>query len=202
MIAEMREFFTLTPKKALASKPPLLAALESLDITPFNRSAVEEYKQKQLNETFETQAQKFEAEGWQRLFSEHTEQYPITTILSGRWLNNLDAVRYGYFFPPSRLRNLNGTPPKVFALKWFRMSIGMCEGFPAWQHTDMSNGVVDVPEYVTRKIDQIKERVPGATFEADALMGVESSYDPFLIVKLGDEEYYVEVWGDDEKFHA
>jgi hypothetical protein len=43
----------------------------------------------------------------------------------------------------------------------------------------------------------VEQREP-VVFETDTLTGLKQAYDPFLIVKRGEEEYYIEVWGDDD----
>lgn len=58
---------------------------------------------------------------------------------------------------------------------------------------------IGVPEYIANKAAQILDKSPEAVLEVDALESKVRPYDPFLIVKQGEEEYYVEVWGDDER---
>lgn len=57
-----------------------------------------------------------------------------------------------------------------------------------------------IPEHVLNKAIQIKERLPSVDFFVDELRSNRIP-DPFLLVKLGREEYYIEVW-DEPKFEG
>lgn len=54
-----------------------------------------------------------------------------------------------------------------------------------------------VPEFVLRKAVQIKEACPTALIYVDALkVNTRPFPDPFLVVKLGNEKYWVDVWDE------
>ncbi len=55
-----------------------------------------------------------------------------------------------------------------------------------------------VPEFALQRALDIKKECPKAKFHVDALTKVP---DPFLVVTLGDEEFFVDVWMEPD-FHA
>jgi len=84
-----------------------------------------------------------------------------------------------------------------------------------WVATPISKYKKPIPDFVLSKAVQIKEACPEAQFFVDALTTrvrrryatyvkpkVSSStvydYDPFLVVQLGDERYWIEVWNEPE----
>lgn len=159
--------------QSISSKPktlPLMAALDKLDIQPFSREAVDKYKEDTLNFEMQKVISKFTSAGWARVTEHHEQHYPIRGILGTM---DMTGVRYEYFYAQRYT-------PRVVAMKW---------------HTE---GTRDVPEFVGRKMAMITAEMPGATFETDILRSQDCVYDPLIKVKFGDEEYYFEVWGDDD----
>jgi hypothetical protein len=78
-------------------------------------------------------------------------------------------------------------------LRWIRTSLQRYEGC--------------IPEFVLSKALQIKTAVPEVRFEIEQLIQQEEHKpaqprpDPFLIVSLGNESYYIEVW-DEKKYES
>jgi hypothetical protein len=56
----------------------------------------------------------------------------------------------------------------------------------------------DVPEFVLAKALDIKEKLPTAEFYIDQLRIDEVYVDPFLVVKDGEEMFWIEVWDEPE----
>lgn len=73
-------------------------------------------------------------------------------------------------------------------LSWKRFSINRYEGA--------------IPEFALRKALQIKEACPAADLLIDHLMqDVERAPDPFLLVQLNKETYFIDVW-DEKEYEA
>jgi len=188
--SEIRAYFRTEvppppPEPEPEPKPPLLAVLHKLGIEPFNREAVEKYKAEKLESTFVNVVADCVNRGWRRYEGyEHinrTQEWPVYSVpgFGAQWTDALVAyfsqrTRDGQFI--SRTGR-----PRLLAMKWFREE-------PR-----------DVPEFVRNKMSQIAIENPTVGFMADTLRDQARDYDPFMIAILGDEEYYFEVWGDDDK---
>jgi hypothetical protein len=61
--------------------------------------------------------------------------------------------------------------------------------FPTWERVPLAQYPEEVPLYVLRMALAIKRRVPSAQFYIE-----QRARDPFLIVKCGEEEHYIEAW--------
>lgn len=70
-----------------------------------------------------------------------------------------------------------------------------------WNMTNLDDYAKPVPEFVLRKALQIKDELPNATFAVDELSQRAPDPDPFLIVSLAKERFYIEVW-EEPKFEA
>jgi hypothetical protein len=71
----------------------------------------------------------------------------------------------------------------------------------SWQRVDLGTYKQPVPEHILRKCVQIKKAIPEATFQVDELKENSRVVDPFMVVTLGSESLYFEVW-DEPKFEA
>ena len=58
-----------------------------------------------------------------------------------------------------------------------------------WGERKLEEYKKPVPEFVLNKAMQIKELVPGVTFQVEEL-----ARDPFLVAVLGEEKVYIDVW--------
>jgi len=74
-----------------------------------------------------------------------------------------------------------------------------------WAATPLKSYSHPIPEFVLNKAVQIAEKLPKAQFVIEDLRVRQETrtrnFDPFLIVSLGEEQYYVEVW-DEPKFET
>lgn len=162
--------------KTTATETPLLDALAKLDIRPIDQRAVTNYKLEKLNETVKTRLKELKAEKWQEYEDAKPRYEPeVRRALGAKWTDQ-DVYWYACHY---------ATYPKCFAFGWHRMALAS----------------VAAPEFITRKAEQISNKVPGAIMEADVLESESRMYDPFLVVKLGAEEYYVDVW-DEKDFES
>lgn len=178
-------------KEEVRSDPPLLAALRKLDIEPLNKEAVEKYKTYKLDKEWKNLLAGLSKDGWYKdgwykdEWYKDEDGYPdyedaVRMCMDRHGFTSND--KYAYLRKPQRY-------PHCYAMGWHRHQMSVT-GLAA---------EVGAPEYVTRKAAAIKDEVPGVVLETDSLESREQQYDPFLVVKLGDEEYYVEVWGHDER---
>jgi hypothetical protein len=207
----LQEHSPIHPKTTL----PLLAALEQLDIEPFSISSVEAYKNETLHRVMNNEVRRYLADGYSFSPQQHMIDYPVEAHLPREWFDGARfLVQYfckeathltqpntyfGAQFGNNRMVKVGiGAGGRtgsvvilfIFAMKWFRRP------FPLSNFEEMGNEVP--PNFVWQKMQQITATVPGVTFETDWLRGTERGYDPFMIAKFGTEEYYFEVWGDDD----
>ena len=71
-----------------------------------------------------------------------------------------------------------------------------------WVQVQLDKFTGVVPDFALRKAIMIKEAMPEAQFFVDVLkVNTKRIPDPFLVVKLGTEKYWVEVW-DETEFEA
>lgn len=73
----------------------------------------------------------------------------------------------------------------------------------SWRQHEISSYAGTIPEFVLHKAIQIKREVPDAALFVEQLYEQEERHiipnrDPFLVAKLGDECYYIEVWDEKE----
>lgn len=169
---------------------PLLAALAKLDIEPLNMKAVNTYKKFKLEKEFEILQQELRRRGWRPHI--HGSQYAplVREHLSKRGWTDADKYAFLCYDHPTIAdpAGMATSYPTCIAMGWHRHAVSGAEKLGA-----------DVPEYVTRKAEAIKNEVPNVRMEVDGLESTTEQYDPFLVVKLGEEEYYVEVWGTDDR---
>jgi len=76
----------------------------------------------------------------------------------------------------------------------------------SWKSIPIEKYTKTVPEFALRKAIQIKQACPSANVSIEELtvqriQPVRKNYDPFLVVSLGREKYYIEVW-DEAKFET
>lgn len=70
--------------------------------------------------------------------------------------------------------------------------------FVEWSMAKLKHYDKPVPEFVLRKCVQIKERAPEAKFFVDELRQRQETLDPFLVVELGSDRAWIEVWDEPE----
>ena len=74
---------------------------------------------------------------------------------------------------------------------WFDAVCGPSE--KVWQAVPIADYQKDIPRPVLETIANIMPKCPGARFEVEE---IAKKPDPFLVVSLGDERYYVEIWDE------
>lgn len=167
-------------RKPVASSSPLADALRELDLQPFEPTSVATYKTQKKEEIF-SQPHKYlkgnmaGAHRWVRGGAHTNEEVNLI------WASE----RIGFevqLFKDVAYQSM----PTALCLRWRRMSLAEAS----------ASGGPGVPEFVARKAEQVAERVPTAVIEVDALESQQQFYDPFLVVKMGAEEYYIEVWDE------
>lgn len=67
-----------------------------------------------------------------------------------------------------------------------------------WADVPLASYGKPVPEFVIRKCLEIKKHAPEATFFVDELREERHTLDPFMVVVLGGERAYIEVWDEPE----
>lgn len=72
-----------------------------------------------------------------------------------------------------------------------------------WRQVSLAGFSHPVPEHVLEKAVQIKDKCPEATFVVDQLVTTighreKPDRDPFLVVKMDSEMYYIDVWDEKE----
>jgi hypothetical protein len=156
---------------------PLAEALEKLEIPPMNPDAVKLHKRHKLETAWKTLRSLMEAEGWTDLF--HMEDQIYMSVVR----HDLGPVWTDDDLYLCMRRGNWPTFPRCIAMGWHKHGI-------AFAHP---------PFHIQRKMAQISSEVPGVTFAADVLESDSTTYDPFLIARYQGEEYYIEVWGDDDR---
>lgn len=63
--------------------------------------------------------------------------------------------------------------------------------YASWNDTKIERYREPIPEFVLNKAVQLKRECPEVTFTVEHL---DENPDPFLIAKLKDEKFYIEVW--------
>jgi len=155
---------------------PLRDALERLEITPFDPERVDAYKLRAFDKAWTNYVSDLHAKGWTQ--RHHLNDYIMYRDEVLRALGKTWTMNDRYLF----MRHAYDAFPYCFCMGWHRHSV---DG-------------LDIPEFVRRKMAQISSEIPGVGFAADVLETDKRPYDPFLIVKLEGEEYYIEVWGSED----
>lgn len=185
VVQKQREF----EEKTRISKEnnELINALSKLDIVPFSKDSVESYK---------TQAVR-DAKKMLGKLNTIKEILPIALIL-------IAMLSFGSIIILGILNNLGFISDLPISIALFTFVISMV-GLSllinlvktlVWTNTEIKNYQQPIPEFVLNKALQIKERVPSAQFFVEHL---EEKHDPFLKVKHGNLDLYIEVW-DEPKF--
>lgn len=177
-----------------AETAPLASLLNDLNLEPFDTASVEHYKQEKKEATFRAVLPQGEYDWVQRTRSKVGFAYtPGPSIDDRVGLLGSDELLFAQraFEGGWDLRfyyeRINNHIPVAVLLRWRRMSLAEAVT------------TIGVPDYVANKAAQILDKSPDAVIEVDSLESQAHAFDPFLVVKLGSEESYVEVWGADER---
>ena len=103
------------------------------------------------------------------LNSEAVEKYKADMVL---WRKKENAERIGMQVQFGRRT--------VIEVSWRRILLSACKE--------------EVPLFALRKAVQVKKACPEAILEVDELIEEKKLIDPFLVARLDDETYYLEVW--------
>lgn len=168
---------------------PLRAALDKLDIVPFDNLKVTDHKRNMMRITMAEERDRFLRSGYIMAPARDVREFPLATLLPPDWYGS--EIQYQYFkrdISGLRMEDIfrlgMGMYPIVFALRWKLEHVGVYD--PA------------VPEYVRLKMRQITQIEPSVKFATDTLMSVKQVYDPFVVAGLNEEQLYFEVFGDDD----
>lgn len=188
MLASLLERFR---PAAAAPNLPLAAALAELDIEPFKKEDVDRYKAEKHEAAFRAVLPKNYHGHYEIQWLEYKGTVAVSAADPARAIEVLRMKHEGWetriFFNQQFYRMCH-----MVHVRWHRYPLNAAAlTLAAVNHT--------IPEYVTRKAEQIAASVPGVVIEEDRLETKDVDLDPFLVVRLGDEEYYVEVWGAEER---
>ncbi len=221
-IAELR-----ATKARIETPQPLATALRQAGVKPFKAESVEKYKKAMLRKPLQLMEHpmlSFEKESVTIAFT--FVALLCTILFCGCMGWSTLTIMLGYYVEPVVI-SLFAIVPVVFVLIGGALSkseedhptrsrIGeyvLCFGFGPiawfdllfcgprnleWKKTPLQGYTKDIPRSVASTIVEIGHFCPQATFEVDELT---RKPDPFLVVTLGKEQYFVEVW-DEPRFTA
>jgi hypothetical protein len=155
--------------------------LDRLDIQPFSRDSVERYKAEEPNAAELTEVPEF--------FQRHRKLARILLRLIPVWgMLSMIGTAAGWLISwqlgIASLANI-----LLLLAKGCEFDDRLAALFPSWERVPLPQYQEDVPFHVLEKAVAIKKLMPSAEFYVE-----QRAKDPFLIVKCGEEEYYVEVW--------
>lgn len=159
----------------------LSRVLRELDIQPFSRESVERYKAEAPDDADLTDVPGF--------FKRHRKLARIFLCLIPLWtILSAIGIAAGWFISwKLGLASLVGII--VILAKGCEFDDRLAALFPKWERAPLAQYQEEVPLYVLQKALGIKKRVPDAEFYIE-----QRAKDPFLIVKCGGEEHYIELW--------
>lgn len=171
-------------KKTLAARKligELAEVLNQLDIQPFSRDSVERYKAEEPDAADLTDVPEF--------FKRHRKLARIFLWLIPLW-GGLSMIGIaGGWLISWQLAVASLASILLLLAKGCEFDDRLAALFPTWERVLLPDYQEEVPLHVLEKAVAIKKQLPGADFYIE-----QRAKDPFLIVKCGEEEYYVEVW--------
>ena len=159
----------------------LSQVLRALDIQPFSHDSVERYKAEASDASELTDVPEF-FKRHRKLASIVLWLIPLGTIVSA--IGIAGGLLISWKLGVASLVSII-----VIFKKGCEFGDKLAALFPAWERVPLAEYPEEVPLYVLRKALAIKKRVPSAQFYIE-----QRAKDPFLIVKCGEEEHYIEVW--------
>ena len=159
----------------------LSQVLQALDIQPFSRNSVERYKAEAPDAAELTDVPEF-FKRHRKLASIVLWLIPLGTIVSA--IGIAGGLLISWTLGVASLVSII-----VIFNKGCEFDDKLAPLFSVWERVPLAEYQEEVPLYVLRKALDIKKRVPGAEFYVE-----QRAKDPFLIVKCGKEEHYIEVW--------
>lgn len=173
--AKLKE--TVEAKKGISG---LSRVLKKLDIQPFSHISVERYKAEEPDAA-EVDVPEF-LKRHRKLARILLWFVPVWAILSGIGIA-------GGWFISWKLGIASLVGMIVILQKGCEFDDRLAALFPMWERVPLAEYEEEVPLYVLHKAVDIKKQLPGAEFYIE-----QRAKDPFLIVKCGAEEHYIEVW--------
>jgi hypothetical protein len=159
----------------------LSRALRELDIQPFSRESVERYKAEAPDDADLADVPRF-FKRRRTLACIFPWLIPLCVILSA-------IGTAGGWFISWKVGLASLVVSIVILAKICEFDDRLAALFLRWERVGLAEYQEAVPLYVLRKAIDIKKRVPDAEFYIE-----QRAKDPFLIVKHGGEEHYIEVW--------
>lgn len=163
-----------------AKVPGALAkALHELGIEPFSKLSVDAYKDNKLNE-------------WKKLNPNGLIQ-PST--------GSFDSMEQSIRLQMAQMQQMQqmqnswgGLGGFGRAAADFNRSIKVI----SWSSIALRGYSKPVPEFAIQRAVTIKEYCPGVEFFVEELKEESRTLDPFLIARLDDEQFYIDVWDEPE----
>lgn len=167
----------------------LSQVLQELDIQPLCRDHVERYKAEQDRATAELA-------DVPEFLKRHRKLVRVLTALIPLWVVLLAIGTAAGWLVSWMLSVASLVSVIVIFKKGCELEEKVAELFPTWERVALAEYGEEVPLYVLRKAVEIKKRLSDAEFYIE-----QHAKDPFLIVRCGGEEHYVEVW-QEPRFEA
>ena len=170
----------------------LAMALSKLKIEPYPKNSVEAYKKEKLKKVAREFPEKFSLSPFFRRMGDMLSVLvSVLAIANLAGFAGLDAwsgvfgLYFAYFGLFCVYRVSAACESEESALSWERISAYRYEG--------------RIPESVRNTLLRIREKLPATQFEVDYLVRMKDKkvFDPLLVAKYGECEYYIEVWDED-----
>ncbi|HEX8926463.1 MAG TPA: hypothetical protein VF786_11750 [Terriglobales bacterium] len=178
-----------TSEAAVSSATPLADALRELDILPFDPQSVVAYKQEKMEQVCARRTRgmvQFTPEPWDSFAGEVYMSAMELVKRNGRKYGDRENTMLRFY--TYQIPTYVPADSRVFLPPFAAMLV--------WDLVEYPSVPTELPPHIDRKAKQISETVPGAIFETETLRDHSHQYDPFLVVRLGDERYYIEVWDE------
>lgn len=190
-----REPILLNPKLPIVqyASAKLGGVLSGLNIKPFTKESVEKYKKEKVLELEQASRMPF------------LERHPELAILGYFWI-----VLCLWAIASADVSLILGGTQALLAgfvgLCLVAIVSDACENEEnSWGWERLSFRVYDrsIPASVAGEMRRVREELPDAGFEVEYLVRMKDRkvFDPFLVVKYAECEYYIEVW-DEERFNG
>ncbi len=159
----------------------LSQVLEELDIRPFSRDSVRRYKAQVPDAAELTDVPEF--------FKRHRKLACLLLWLIALWaILSAIGIAVGWFLS-WKLGIASVLSILVIFTKGCEFDDRLAALFQKWERLPLAEYQEEVPLYVLQKAVEIKKQLPAAEFYVE-----QRAEDPFLIVKCGEREEYIEAW--------
>lgn len=209
-------------RKIAVARQPLAKALKQCHIAPFTEESVELYKRKMVKRPFQMEERElaewiitllmvggfyfnislfawigsmivsvlYNVDGYNSgLMLGIIPVYSFFRLMQSIWNRKAEEMEYGIFTFALVL----------FSLPYVIVSHLFSKDSREWKKVSLDSAYDrDIPESALQKVATISEKCPEARFY---VLELTNKPDPFLVVTLNEEEYYVDVW-DEPGFKA